>query len=90
MTPSAEHIDGFERAMEYMTLAVAGNFEDGAQVIRDAFQNGERAISFVTAISNFSVGLVATLAAGAQITPSECWAEIAQKLQGSRPPEWER
>lgn len=90
MIPTPEQIDGFERAMEYVTLMVVGNTDAAADVIKAAFQDSATAVSFVVGMSNFVVGMNGILAQVSNKTPEQHWEFFAQQLQIHRPPEWER
>lgn len=90
MTPTPEHIEGWELAMEYMTLSCAGNHEEAANCIQNAFANIDTALSYAVAISNFALALVHASSTAFDKTPSEMWAGCAARLQARRPPEWER
>lgn len=90
MTPTPEHIEGWELAMEYMTLACAGNHDLASDCIERAFGNIDTAISYAVAVSNFAMALVHATGKSFDKTPSEVWEGCAARLQATRPPEWER
>lgn len=90
MTPTPEHVEGWELAMEYMTLASAGDHELANDTINRAFTGLDTALSFTVALANFANALVQSSARTFQMSPSDFWAHCAARLQATRPPEWER
>lgn len=90
MTPTPEHVEGWEAAMEYMTLMAAENHVEANDVITRVFSNFDVALGFAVALGNFANALVHSTAGTFKMTPSEVWVHCATRLQAHRPPEWER
>lgn len=90
MTPTPQHVEGWELAMEYMTLAASGADEEASDCIRRAFDDPATAAAFAVSISNFANALVHSSAQTFGVTPSDFWVHCATRLQAHRPPEWER